>query len=80
MQGANLIALTWRVRASFIRFDRDTSLHLCCKQLTNAKPDKDQECEGAEFEQLWSAKELLNEFLRIDLEKFFNEMSSWYAE
>lgn len=80
MQGANLIALTWRVRASFIRFDRDTSLHLCCKQLTNAKPDKDQECEGAEFEQHWSAKELLNEFLRIDLEKFFNEMSSWYAE
>lgn len=80
MQGANLIALTWRVRASFIRFDRDTSLHLCCKQLTNAKPNKDQECEGVEFEQHWSVKELLNELLRIDLEKFFNEMSSWYAE
>ena len=80
MQGANLIALTWRVRASFIRFDRDTSLHLCCKQLTNAKPNKDQECEGVEFEQHWSVKELLNELLRIDLEKFFNEISSWYAE
>lgn len=80
MQGADLIALTWRVRASFIRFDRDTSLHLCCKQLTNAKPNKDQECEGVEFEQHWSVKELLNELLRIDLEKFFNEMSSWYAK
>ena len=80
MQGANLIALTWRVRASFIRFDRDTSLHLCCKQLTSAKPNKDQECEGVEFEQHWSVKELLNELLRIDLEKFFNEMSSWYTE
>ena len=80
MQGADLIALTWRVRASFIRFDRDTSLHLCCKQLTSAKPNKDQECEGVEFEQHWSAKELLNELQRIDLEKFFNEMSSWYTE
>lgn len=80
MQGANLIALTWRVRANFIRFDRDTSLYLCCKQLTNAKPNKDQEYEGVEFEQYWSAKELLNELLRIDLEEFFNEMSSWYTE
>lgn len=80
MHGADLIALTWRVRASFIRFDRDTSLHLCCKQLTSAKPNKDQECEGVEFEQHWSAKELLNELQRIDLEKFFNEMSSWYTE
>lgn len=80
MQGANLIALTWRARASFIRFDRDTSLHLCCKQLTNAKANKNQECEGVEFEQYWSVKELFNELLRIDLEKFFNEMSSWYTE
>lgn len=80
MQSANLIALTWRVRANFIRFDRDTSLYLCCKQMTNAKTNKDQEYEGVEFEQYWSAKELLNELLRIDLEKFFNEMSSWYTE
>lgn len=80
MQGANLIALTWRVRASFIRFDRDTSLYLCCKQLTNAKSNKGQEFEGVEFEQHWSVKELLNELLRIDLEKFFNELSSWYTE
>lgn len=80
MHGANLIALTWRVRASFIRFDRDTSLYLCCKQPTNAKSNKDQECEGVEFEQYWSVKELLNELLRIDLEKFFDEMSSWYTE
>lgn len=80
MQGANLIALTWRVRASFIRFGRNTSLYLCCKQPTNAKSNKGQECEGVEFEQHWSAKELLNELLRIDLEKFFNEMSSWYTE
>lgn len=80
MQSANLIALTWRVRASFIRFDKDTSLHLCCKQLTNAKPNKDQEYEGVELEQYWSAKELLNELLRIDLEKFFTELSSWYTE
>lgn len=80
MHGANLITLTWRVRASFIRFDRDTSLHLCCKQPTNAKPNKDQECEEVEFEQHWSVKELLNELLRIDLERFFNEMSSWYTE
>lgn len=80
MQGANLIALTWRVRASFIRFDRNTSLYLCCKQPTNAKSNKGQECEGVEFEQHWSAKELLNELQRIDLEKFFNEMSSWYTE
>lgn len=80
MHGANLIALTWRVRASFIRFDRDTSLYLCCKQPTNAKSNKDQECEEVEFEQYWSVKELLNELLRIDLEKFFDEMSSWYTE
>ena len=80
MQGANLIALTWRVRASFIRFDRNTSLYLCCKQPTNAKSNKGQECEGVEFEQHWSAKELLNELQRIDLEKFFNEMSSLYTE
>ena len=80
MHGANLITLTWRARASFIRFDRDTSLHLCGKQPTNAKPNKDQECEEVEFEQHWSVKELLNELLRIDLERFFNEMSSWYTE
>lgn len=80
MQGANLIALTWRVRASFIRFDRDTSLYLCCKQLTNAKSNKGQEFEGVEFEQHWSVKELLNELLKIDLEKLFAELSSWYTE
>lgn len=80
MHGANLTALTWRVRASFIRFDRNTSLYLCCKQPTNAKSNKDQECEGVKFEQYWSVKELLNELLRIDLEKFFDEMSSWYTE
>lgn len=80
MQGANLIALTWRVRASFIRFGRDTSLYLCCKQLTNAKSNKGQEFEGVEFEQHWSVKELLNELLKIDLEKFFAELSSWYTE
>lgn len=79
MQGNFLNALTWRVRASFIRFGRDVSLYLFCKE-TNVKPNKDQKCEGVEFEQHWSVKELLNELLRIDLEKFFDKLSSWYTE
>ena len=80
MYGANLITLNWRVRASFIRFGRDSSLYLRCKQLLLLEPNKDQEFEEVEFEQHWTVKELLNELLRIDLEKFFNELSSWYTE
>lgn len=80
MQSANLITLTWRVRASFIRFGRDTSLHLCCKEASYLKPPNNQEFEGVGFEQHWSVKELLNELLKIDLEKFFTELSSWYTE
>lgn len=80
MYGANLITLNWRVRASFIRFGRDSSLYLRCKQLLLLEPNKDHEFEEVEFEQHWTVKELLNELLRIDLEKFFNELSSWYTE
>ena len=39
-----------------------------------------QEFEGVEFEQHWSVKELSNALQRIDLEKFFHELSSWYIE
>lgn len=80
MQGANLITLNWRVRASFIRFGRDSSLYLRCKQPSLLNPNKDQEFEEVEFEQHWTVKELLNALLRIDLEKFYNELSSWYTE
>lgn len=80
MYGANLITLNWRIRASFIRFGRDSSLYLRCKQPSLLKPNKDQEFEEVEFEQHWTVKELSNVLLRIDLEKFFNEQSSWYTE
>lgn len=80
MYGVNLISLSWRVRVSLIRFGRDSSLYLCCKQPSVLKPNKSQEFEEAEFEQHWTVKELLNALLRIDLEKFYNALSSWYTE
>lgn len=80
MYGVNLITLNWRVRASFIRFGRDSSLYLRCTQPSLSKPNKDQEFEQVEFEQHWTVKDLLNALLRINLEKFFNELSSWYTE
>lgn len=80
MQGTYLNALTWRVRASFIRFGKDTSVHLYSNPLVYPKLSFFQEFEDKRFEQHWSAKGLLNELLKINLGKFFDLLSSWYIE
>lgn len=80
MQGTYLNALTWRVRASFIRFGKDTSVHLYSNPLVAPELSFFQEFEDRRFEQHWSAKGLLSELLKINLEKFFGLLSSWYIE